>query len=129
MIRPWEKFGVVAGQVEIEYVQVIRRSRVVLVAEVGTSQKYCEVGGFSGAELFVCPSERTRKDSYDPDKPVTMLVFPRSMYGASVAAMPGRYSFMVVLYKPARPPWWSRWLWDQSKPLSEEDWRAMRVGA
>lgn len=129
MIRPWEKFGIVAGQVEIGYVRVIRRSRGVLVAEVGTRQKYCEVGAWSGAELFVCPSEQTRKDSYDSGKSATMLVFPRSMYGASVAAMPGRYALMVALYKPARLPWWSRWLWDQSEPLSEEAWRIMRVGA
>lgn len=129
MIRPWEKFGVVAGQVEIEYVRVIRRSRGVLAAEVGTSQKYCDVGAWSGCELLVCPSERTREDSYDSGKPATMLVFPRPMRGASVAYTTGRYTLVVALYKPARLPWWSRWLWDQSEPLSEEDWRIMRVGA
>lgn len=125
MIRPWEKFGVVTGQVEIEYVQVIRRSRGVLVAEVGTSQKYCDVGAWSGVELFVCPSERTRKDSYDPEEPVTMLVFPRSMRGAAVTAMPGRYTLIVALHKPSR---WAR-RHEASKLLSSDEWVAMRVGA
>jgi hypothetical protein len=132
MIRPWEKFSVVQGQVEVERVSVIRRSRNVLVFEVEAQQKYCEPLGWTGSELLLCASERTREDSYDKDAMATCIVFPRAVRGWDVI-VPSRmrYSMRVALYRPWSGRWLQRrWPWLGQNAMTERDdewWLAMRT--
>lgn len=103
MIRPWEKFDVVSNQVEVEYVAIERRSHGVLVAEIGTRQKYPEVLGYSGTELHLVTSERTPENQLNGSQEATSVIFPRAVRGwAVVAPDHGRYSLTVALYKTAR---------------------------
>lgn len=103
MRRPWEKFGVVSNQVEVEYVNVMRRSRGVLVFELGTAQKYPEVLACSGTELHLVISERTPESQRNDSQEATSVIFPRSVRGWDVITPGhGRYSLTVALYRPVR---------------------------
>jgi hypothetical protein len=103
MIRPWEKFTAVEHQIGIEYIAVVRRSRGVLVAEIGTVQKYPELMCYSGTELVLSASRFTPERQYDPDAPATAVVFPRALRSWDVVTPDrGRYSLTIALYKPAR---------------------------
>jgi hypothetical protein len=101
--RPWEKFTVVEHQVGIEWIDVVRRSHGVLVADICTQQTYPELLCFTGTELLLKASEHTRPDSYDKDAPATSVVFPHGLRGWGVVAeLIGRYSLSFALYKPPR---------------------------
>ncbi len=103
MIRPWEKFNVVSHQIEIEYIDVVRRSYGVLIAEIGTRQKYPEVLTYSGWELNLVISERTPDSQRNESSAATSVLFPRSLRGWSIIVPNcGRYSLTLALYKPAR---------------------------
>ena len=93
MISFWEKFTAVEHQIEIDYVEVLRRSRGVLVAEIGTSQKYAEVLAYSGTELLLKASEMTPAHSYDENAEATSVVFPVRLRGwDAVVPCSGRYA-------------------------------------
>lgn len=103
MRRPWEKFGVVSNQVEVEYVDVVHRSRGALVFELGTVQKYPEVLSYGGTEMLLMTSERTPPSQRNSSQEATAVIFPRSVRGWDVVAPhQGRYSLTVALYKPIR---------------------------
>lgn len=103
MRLPWEKFHVVSNQVEVEYINVIRRSRGVLIFEIGTVQKYPEVLAYSGTELHLVTSKRTPGTQLNESAEATSVIFPRSVRGwGMVTPSVGRYSLTVALYKPAR---------------------------
>lgn len=127
MRRPWEKFDVVAHSVEVEYIDVVRRSRGVLVAEIGTRQKYPEVLAWTGCELHLMTSQRTPKFQRNESPDATSVMFPRSVRGWSVVAPGmGRYSLTIVLYKPARIRLWHR---DRRNKMTArtEEWRVEQM--
>lgn len=96
-------FPVIQGQVEIEYVDVIHRSRKALVIEIGTRQKYPEVIGYSSTEMHIISSERTRENSYDHDAAASTVMFPDRCRGWDVLVeITGRYSLRAVLYRPGK---------------------------
>lgn len=103
MIRPWENFTAVQGQVVITSILVTRRSRGFIALVMDTSQKYPEVRSWTGMEVMVGPSEHTSPQTYDPDKPVTCVVFPESVRGWDVTYRTGRYDVSIVLTRPGSP--------------------------
>lgn len=122
MRRPWEKFSVVSNQVDVEYVDVLRRSHGVLVFEIGTRQKYPEVLSHGGWELDLVTSERTPDSQRNGSAEATSVLFPRGMRGWSlVIPSQGRYSLTAALYKPAR-----RRSRDKMVPRTEE-WRVRAI--
>lgn len=122
MRRPWEKFSVVSNQVEVEYVDVVRRSRGVLVAEIGTGQKYSRVLGYTGTEVHLVTSERTPQGQRNDAPEATSVIFPRNVRGWNVVVPDmGRYSLTLVLYKPDRRR--SR----DKMTLRTEEWRVAQI--
>lgn len=103
MIRPWEKFTVIDGQIAVEHLHVMRRERGCMIIEIGTRQKYPEIGAWSGSELLIMASERTRKDSYSKENMATCVIYPRAIRGWDVISpISARYTLYVAFYKPAR---------------------------
>ncbi len=102
-LRRRARFTVEQGQVHVNDILVIFRRRGLLIAEIDMRQKYAEVLAYSGREILLLASERTRKDNYDPDKLATRVTFPPGEWEI-VTEHHARYSLRFVLYRSSRRP-------------------------
>jgi len=105
MRRPWEKFAVTPGMLDVEYVDVIRRGRGYMIVELATAQKYPQILTTSGVELCLMSSEHTPERQKNGSNEATSVMFPRSVRGWQVVSeFTGRYTLRFALYKEPRRP-------------------------
>lgn len=100
MIRLWEKFTVIPGQIEVQDIMVTRRSHGFIAFNVECKQKYVELLSSSGVELILYASELTKEGTYDKEAVPTAVMFPRSVRGWHLTCTTGRYNLQFVLAKP-----------------------------
>ena len=102
MIRPWEKFAVVQGQVTVNSLIVTRRSRGFIACTLDVDQKYPEVRSWSGMEVHLGTSEHTPARQLLPDSHATTVVYPLRVRGWDLTYNTGNYYVDLVLRKPSR---------------------------